>query len=369
MNINKLIKKILLLLFLPLAIIISFLASKSPQIVENLYSNNLYRLIAQPISIVTGILPFSLGEFLSYFIILFFVILLFKTILKIIRETKERIYIIVNFILNTLAFISIGYFAFIMIWGLNYHRLPFSDISGLVTKPASVNELAMLCDDLIERSNELRSKIKENSSEVMDLSYNYRTAFNKASLGYEKASNIYPELGGNYGQPKGVALSKGMSMAGISGMYFPFTCEANVNIEIPASMIPCTVAHEMAHQRGFAREDEANFIAYLTCNMHPDVQFQYSGTLLALIHSMNTLYKYDKEKYKELHKKYDKGMLKDLLFINEFWQSYEGPVEKASSKLNNAYLKSNYQNDGIQSYGRMVDLLIAQYRQKWDVSQ
>jgi hypothetical protein len=290
--------------------------------------------------------------------------LLFKTILKTIRTPKGKKHIIMDFILNTLAFISIGYFIFITIWGLNYHRLPFSDISGLDTKPTSIDELVMLCDDLIDHGNELRSKIQKDSSGVMNLSYNNATAFANASLGYEKASNIYPELGGNYGQPKGVTLSKGMSMAGISGMYFPFTCEANVNIEIPDSMIPCTASHEMAHQRGFAREDEANFIAYLTCNMHPDVQFQYSGTLLALIHSMNTLYKYDKEKYLELHKKYDKGMLKDLLFINEFWQSYEGPVEKASSKLNNAYLKSNYQDDGIQSYGRMVDLLLAHYREK-----
>lgn len=364
MDTNKLVKKILLLLFLPLAVVLSFLASKSPETIENIYSNNIYRLIAQPLSRITGILPFSVGEFLSYFIILFFIVLLLRTIITAVKKRKGRIYILLDFILNTLVFVSIAYFTFIIIWGLNYHRLPFSNISGLHTKPTSVDELVLLCDDLIGRGNELRSEVQENSSGVMTLSYNNKAAFNKASLGYEKASNIYPELGGKYGQPKGVTLSKGMSISGISGMYFPFTSEANVNIEIPDSMIPCTVSHEMAHQRGFAREDEANFIAYVTCSLHPDVQFQYSGTLLALIHSMNTLYKYDKEEYKALHKKLSSGIIKDLEFINKFWKSYEGPVERAHSKLNNAYLKSNYQDDGIHSYGRMVDLLIAEYRQK-----
>lgn len=364
MNIKKLVKKIILLLFLPIAIVISFFASKSPKTIENLYSNSVYRLVAQVLSRITGVFPFSVGEFLCYFIILFFILLLFKTIIRIVRERKGKIYIILDFILNTLVFVSIAYFAFIMIWGLNYHRLPFSDISGLDTKPASVDELVILCEDLIDSGNELRSKIQEDSSGIMQLSYNHKAALTKASLGYEKISNFYPELSGHYGHPKGVALSRGMSMSGISGIYFPFTAEANVNIDIPDSMIPCTASHEMAHQRGFAREDEANFIAYLTCSIHPDVQFQYSGTLLALIHSMNALYKYDKEKHLELYKKYGKGIIRDLKFLNEFWQSYEGPVEKASSKLNNAYLKSNYQNDGIHSYGRMVDLLIAEYRKK-----
>lgn len=364
MNLNKLFKKIIFILFLPLGIIISYLASKHHVIIESLYSNKIYRFIGQALSKITGILPFSLGEILIYLIILFFFLVLINTIYRVIKIRNGRIYILLNFFMNTLTFISIAYFTFIIIWGLNYHRLPFSAISGLDTRPASVNELVEVCDNLIERGNTLRSKINVDSSGVMDLTYSNNKVFTNALRGYEKASYFYPELSGHYGKPKGVILSKGMSLCGISGMYFPFTCEANVNIEIPDSMLPCTTSHEMAHQRGFAREDEANFIAYVTCSLHPDIQFRYSGTLLALIHSMNTLYKYDKEEWLKLRSKYSQGIIKDLNYINEFWKSYEGPVEKTSQKLNNAYLKSNYQEDGIHSYGRMVDLLIAEYRQK-----
>ena len=156
-----------------------------------------------------------------------------------------------------------------------------------------------------------------------------------------------------------------MSYEGISGFYFPFTGEPNVNIDIPASIIPCTVCHEMAHQRGFAREDEANFISYLVCSINPDVTFQYSGTLLALINSMNSLYKYAPQKYKTLIATYSKGLNRDLLELDQYWNYYEGPLEKLSTKINNTYLKANLQKNGVFSYGRMVDLLLAENRRQY----
>ena len=109
----------------------------------------------------------------------------------------------------------------------------------------------------------------------------------KASLGFDQAAKIYPELGGRFGKAKPIFLSSKMSYTGISGIYFPFTGEANVNVDIPHSLLPATTCHEMAHQRGFAREDEANYIAWITCSSNDNPEFKYSGTLLALIHSMN----------------------------------------------------------------------------------
>lgn len=364
MTVKDAIKKMKLILFLPLGVIISYMASKSPAIVENFYSNGFYTWIAQGISRITGIFPFSAGEILFILLIIFFIYRLIFIALTIIKEPSRGKYIFLNFILNTTIFISIIYFAFIMLWGLNYHRFTFSKLSDLNIKPASINELAFLCDNLIQRGNKLREKVEENSLGVMKLSYSHSEFFKRASKGYEEISNTYPELKGQYGIPKGIFLSKALSISGISGIYSPLTFEANVNTEIPDSMLPSTTCHEIAHQRGFAREDEANFISYLACIQHPDVEFQYSGTLLALIHAMNALNRHDKGRFIDLHGKYSEGVLRDLKFIRKFWKSYEGPIERASSKLNNAYLKSNYQKDGIYSYGRMVDLLIAEYREK-----
>jgi hypothetical protein len=158
-------------------------------------------------------------------------------------------------------------------------------------------------------------------------------------------------------------LSELMNYTGICGVYFPFTGEANVNVSIPETSLPSTAAHEMAHQRGFSREDEANYISYLACTAHPDINYKYSGVLLALIHSMNALYEDDKPDFYKLSENYSDGVRHDIEELNKFWQKYEGPVERTSDKINNAYLKANNQKDGVRSYGRMVDLLIAEHRQ------
>jgi hypothetical protein len=144
----------------------------------------------------------------------------------------------------------------------------------------------------------------------------------------------------------------------------PYTGEANVNTNITDFMLPATAAHEMAHQRGFAREDEANYIAYLTCTLNPDVDFQYSGTMLALIYSANALAGADASSYKELYKTYSEGIRRDLKYDYEFWQKYKGKTQEISNNINNTYLRTNGQKDGVQSYGRMVDLLLAEQRKK-----
>src|SRR5207248_11260701 len=82
--------------------------------------------------------------------------------------------------------------------------------------------------------------------------------------------------------PKPVYFSGLMSRLGISGVYSPFTGEPNYNALQPDFDLPFAVAHEMAHQRGFAREDEANFIAFLVCTKASNAYVRYSGYLGAL---------------------------------------------------------------------------------------
>ncbi|PKM77283.1 MAG: hypothetical protein CVU90_08230 [Firmicutes bacterium HGW-Firmicutes-15] len=171
-------------------------------------------------------------------------------------------------------------------------------------------------------------------------------------------------MGGRYGQPKGIFLSEPMSYLGFAGVYSPFTGEANINMSLPDAMLPCTVSHEMAHQWGFAREDEANYIAYLTCNLNPNPDFQYSGNLLAVIISMNMLKKYDIERYLQLQEKYSHGVREDLKNYSVFLKKHESIAGNISNDVNDLYLKSNRQVDGVYSYNRMVDLLIADFRSK-----
>ncbi|MTI69865.1 MAG: DUF3810 domain-containing protein [Firmicutes bacterium] len=354
--------KIILILLLPLGFFLSYVLSFAPNLIEQYYSNGIYRVISQPLSIITGIFPFSLGELL----VILFILYLLITLIKFFRnfkfnEIKKTLF---NSLIKITITLGIIYFTFISIWGLNYQRLTFSEISNLNVKPAKVDELISLNEVLIKKANKLRKKVKENELGIMYLPRGKSYCLKNAYKGYRLSSKLYPELKGKYGNPKPVYMSNILSYLGISGIYFPFTSEANVNMFIPDSMFPVTTFHEMAHQRGFAKEDEANYIAYVTCNIHPNVSYKYSGTLLGVIYSMNALYKYDREEFLKLKTKYSDGVKRDLIAINDFWNKYEGFLEETSSKINNAYLKSNMQEDGIHSYGKMVDLLIAEYRKK-----
>ena len=143
--------------------------------------------------------------------------------------------------------------------------------------------------------------------------------------------------------------------------------EANVNIDVPDFTLPFTMCHEQAHLRGFMREDEANFIAYLACMESVDQAIQYSGASMAAMYAMNTLYQADYERFCELYATYSPGVQRDFAAQSRYWAQFEGPVAEVSDKVNDTYLKANRQTDGVASYGRMVDLLLANYRAKHGV--
>ena len=387
-------KRVYLLLLLPSGVLLRHILSFFPNAVEQFYSKGMNRLTIRLLSNVTGVFPFSVAELLLVLLVISLIWHLIWAVIVLVVMTAHRhnepengsgmthkglvrtIFIlvkkktinkgIITDLLNVFALISILYFGFILLWGLNYYRLPFADIAHLKVRPASIEELANVCEIMIARANTLRKRVDEDKDGVMRISGGKSYIFNCASatVGYQKAAKKYPSLGGMYGKPKRVFLSNAMSYAGISGVYVPFTGEANINTLIPDAILPCTICHEMAHQRGFAREDEAEYIAYVTCNLNSNTDYQYSGTLLALIRSVEMLGVYDIKKYNQLQKRYNSGVNRDLTNISAFLDKYEGPFNKIASDINDIYLKSNSQKEGINSYNRMVDLLIAEYRAK-----
>ncbi|OPJ60488.1 DUF3810 domain-containing protein [Clostridium oryzae] len=348
--------KLIIILLTPITILINNVLKRYPQAVEKFYSNSIDRIIRQILSTITGPFLFSVAEIL---VITLSIILLFMIIITVMATVKGGI---IKKLINLLAYTSALYVLFMICWGFNYDRIGFDKIAGLHVQKSSERQLEELCSALIYKANSLRTQVGENSKGVMYIKGGYKAAFKAAPLGYKELSKTYSDLGGKYGKPKPIMLSKYMSYSGITGIYIPYTGEANVNVNNTDLMLPCTVLHEMAHQRGFAPEDEANYIAYLACMRHPYKYFQYSGTMLALEYSMDALYDKDAAAYKKLVNLYSPAVERDLKYENEFWNKYNGKVQDTCNQVNNTYLKSNGQTDGVESYGRMVDLLLAQYR-------
>lgn len=355
-------KRLWLFLFYPVSLLLTTCAARNSAFAQ-WYSVKVYAGLSRAVNRITGFVPFSVAEIL---VILFFAavpVFLIVFIIGVIRKKGSRLLFVLRFFVNLFVFISIVYFLYTINCGINYYHYSFADTCGLDVKPSSVTELKDLCVSLADDLNHLRPQLHANEQGVMQLRTEsmYLTA-QEAAQAYDKIEEDYPLLRAGYSAPKPVYFSRVMSYLDITGVFFPFTFEANVNIDVPDYTIPVTMCHELSHLRGFMREDEANFIGYLVCKKSGNPDFEYSGYMLAFTHASNALFSANTDAAQKIFSSLDAGVLRDLAYNTEYWKQFEGPVADASNSVNDHYLKANSQEDGIKSYGRMVDLLLAERR-------
>ena len=103
-------------------------------------------------------------------------------------------------------------------------------------------------------------------------------------------------------------------------------------------------------------------MGYLACLVHPDRDFQYSGTFRAALYALGALARADRKAYGELRGSLAAPLRRDLAALMAWQRRYESRLGDVQERVNDAYLKTQGQADGVQSYGRMVDLLLAERR-------
>ncbi len=357
-------KRIILLLLIPLSFGLTYLVKHNTYIAEEVFAKRIYYVYSQLYSTISGILPFSLGELVVLAIPVILTYYTIRWVLRIIKTKDNKAFLVGKGILNAGVLVAILLFMYTIGCGVNYYRYSFTTYSGLTIQESSVDELYELCMSLSVRANQLRDQIdNEDVAGAFLLSMSYGELSKEMVKAYDNLAKDYPILDGNYPGAKPLLVSKLMSRMQLTGIFFPFTMEANVNIDIPDYSLPSTIAHEMAHLRGFMREDEANYIAYLACVASNHPQIQYSGVMEALIIAGNALYDKDIERYHEVSATYSNPVRIDLNANSDYWRQFENTVtSNIAEQVNNTYLIMNDQKDGVQSYGRMVDLLLAEYR-------
>lgn len=304
--------------------------------------------------ILLGWIPFSVGDLLLFSIIIYgirFVYILFKTKFKGFKHKMIKI----------ISFLSLVYCCFYLFWGLNYYREPLSKSLGYEKSTYSNEQLIDLSTYLISRLNEVHVSITKSDSLQVTIPYSNNKIYSLARDGYDQLSIDSPEFSYKFGKVKSSLMSLIQSYNGVSGYFNPFTGEAQVNDRIPKTMMPTTTCHEMAHQIGFAAENEANFIGFLAALSNEDLYFKYAAYRMATRYVIFELYSRDEKKYLELYNSINQGIIKDFKESSEFWKKYKNPFEPLIKKGYNVYLESNNQKDGIKSYNYVVDLLIAYY--------
>ena len=281
-------------------------------------------------------------------------------ILFILRKNRLlRVYIT----LITLGSFAMSVYAgFCLLWGVYYYGDDFAARSGLSDQPVSVQELATVTAYFADRCNEYGQLVERNAkgAYVADR----QAILDRSSELYGEIQEQYPCLEGPRLRAKPVFFSRVMSYVDFTGFFFPFTAEANVNTDFPPSLFASTVAHELAHQRGVAKEQEANFVAVIASLENGDPDYCYSSSLLAYIHLSNALYSADRAAWQRIYRCLSPQVLRDMQINRSYWKQFETPVQTVSNTVYEGFLYSYDQDLGLKSYGACVDLLVNYYIDK-----
>ena len=310
---------------------------------------------------LTGWIPFSFAEML---LLLVPVILVTVMVIgaRYFCETARHMWIYVACIFSVACMI---FNLFVWNFAPGYSAPSLDQKLGLERKPVSAEELAATADILLAELRELEDDILFTESGSSRMLYSYDEMNKHLMAAYDKACAKYDFIDHFHSRVKPVMLSEPMSYTHITGVYTFFTGEANINVNFPDYTIPYTAAHELAHQRGIAREDEANFVAFLVCMESDDAYIRYSGFLNVYEYVASALYSANYELYKENYFKRPKTIIAEQIADSEFFEKYrENTVADISEATNNAYLQMQGTPQGTRSYGMVVDLAVAYYRNK-----
>ncbi len=330
-------------------------AAVFPNFVDDIY-RPFSRAVLYGLSRATGWIPFSLAEILLYLILLSALTAALRLAWVLIAGPKRAAYL-ARFAAWLLFYAALAVFLFCALWGLNYKAAPLAAELNLSVRPHSAAELTELNRFLADRANRCAALVaRDGDGGVAE--FDFDAAAEKVATEFSK------ETWRKEAPVKGVLASKPMSYTQITGIFVPFTAEANVNTNNVAVDLPFVMAHETAHRYAVAPEDEANFYAFYILEDAEDPLLAYSAALAALRYCQNALHAADYEAFAEIYGTYNELVVGDLKAYSEHWQQYEGSVSEVSEAVNNTYLQVQGIEDGVKSYGRMVDLMLAWYDAK-----
>lgn len=295
---------------------------------------------------IFSVISFSVGDLFYCLLIVTFLYFVFKIINK---KSRNK------FFLGLIILLNILYFIYQIFWGMLYFQKPLLD--KLPEKEIEVEQIKMLTLEYLEKCKQTRKLVKEDNNGVFIIS-----DLNSIKVEVLKNQTELPlflnnKKGTNLIAFKSSLFEPVMSYTGILGYYNPFTAEAQYNASLPSTYIPFTLSHESAHQLGYAREQEANFIGFLIGRNASNTNLKYSTEYFVLKSLLNSLSTTDLEFAKEVLEQYSPEMKRDRQAEKNFIKKHEGFLDTFFAFTNDLFLKSN-QQDGSITYSYFVDLLL-----------
>lgn len=335
-------------------VLLQMSAALLPEQTERLYVRAVYPHIPAALSRVSGRVSFSVGEVLLCAVLATCLILLVRFCVLFYLRRGERARRTLDAVRYT-AWSAAGLlWLFLLTFGLNYQRPLLFDLLGFERRGANAAELEAMGREVVGRINESYAEAHAADRAVPDPEQT--AALLNESFDASPDLSLLPR--GRYAPPKPLFASGAFTRIGLSGIFSPFTGEPNYNADMPDFQLPFTMAHEMAHQRGVARESEANFVAYLVCVNSRDPFVRYSGYRNGL-GVLNELYRLEPEKARELVKQLGPGFREDSRRAALFWAKATGAA--LTNRINDLYLRANRVRQGTADYAASTTLIVGYY--------
>jgi hypothetical protein len=296
------------------------------------------RLLGPLISLI----PFSITELMWGTFFLWILILIGKMI----RNLKQKSIIHVAqhgiMMLQTVSLLGATYMA---TTGIAYQRAPVA-IPGWKT-PVSSSDFTAIVTYFQEDFNHVSSQLRFDEKGSIINPYDLKTIENHIVASFDAYSTDYfhdysPRI-------KPMLLSFLYTEFHITGMHFGLSTEALFNANIPAALLPFTMAHELAHAKGVMREQDANLVAMYMCLSSEDPYIRYSGyfnTFYALLHLLR--YVGDDQAYARTYQQFTPEIKNDYRYQGTFWDQYT-LLDDLARWINDVYLRI-MGNDGVTSY-------------------
>ena len=252
-----------------------------------------------------------------------------------------------------------------MVWGLSYHAGDLAEDLRLDTGSYNLEELTEATEYYRDKAMELAALVKRDEQGNVDFA-DFEELAKAAGEGfriltYEKH---YPVFAGSRLPVKRLGWADMYTSMGITGVTFGLTGEAAVNPQIPDVTLPFTMVHEMAHRMCIAKERDANFTGFLACSVHPDPEFQYSGYFMAYRYCYNALAGVNHPSAAAAAARVKSGVSRqlqqDMDYYSHFFSSNKNDLATDfADTVNDTYLKTSGEENGIHSYAQVCDLLVS----------
>ncbi len=312
---------------------------------------------------VSSWVPFSVAELLLLLLPLLLVILIVVAYRHFCSTARECLV----FIGILLSGAGVVWCLFVWNFAPGYYGTTLDQKLELDREKVSAEELYKTSLILSEQLKELKEEVTFLPDGSSLMPYSYREMNEKILDAYDAFAAKNEFLKTYDSAVKPVMMSEAMSYTHITGIYSFFTGESNINVDFPDYTVPYTAAHELAHQRGVAREDEANFVAYLVCMESDDPYLRYSATLNLYEYVSASLYTADAEKYTEINNTLPMAVKKERAAYARFFEKYrESVAADISNATNDTFLKLNGSEAGSQSYNLVTDLAVAYWKPYFD---